>query len=60
MIAVTGANGLLGRHLIEALRTQQRVRAIVRKRVSLADFEGEVVEADVMDPLSMVDAFAGC
>jgi len=60
MIAVTGANGLLGRHLIEALRIQQRVRAIVRKRASLADFEGEVVEADVMDPLSMVDAFAGC
>ncbi|MFN5170869.1 MAG: NAD-dependent epimerase/dehydratase family protein [Cyclobacteriaceae bacterium] len=60
MIAVTGANGLLGSHLIHRLQEEHPVRAIVRKASSLADFTGEVVEANVMDPLALLDAFDGC
>lgn len=60
MIGITGANGLLGRHLTQALKVQQPVRAIVRDKSSMPDFDGEVVEANVLDPLSLVDAFKGC
>lgn len=60
MIAVTGANGLFGRHLINALQRLQSVRAVVRAKSSLTDFDGEVVEGNVMDPLSLADAFEDC
>jgi nucleoside-diphosphate-sugar epimerase len=54
---VTGATGLIGRHVAERLvRSGARVRALVRRpeaAVALARAGVEVVEGDILEPLSV-------
>src|SRR5215217_3628972 len=61
MIAVTGASGLLGGNLVRELLAQgQRVRALVHQdRRALSGLDVETVTADLNDPSSLEDAFAG-
>lgn len=58
---VTGANGTIGRHVIDQLvQRGASVRALVRDAAK-ADFPAgvEVVKGDLMDPASVRGAFAG-
>ena len=56
---VTGANGFLGRHLVQALLADgHSVTALVRKRVDLGG--ATVVEGDVLDQASIARALGGC
>ena len=61
---VTGANGFLGRHLVQALLADGHgVTALVRKRVELASTgvaAVTVVEGDVLDQASIAKALGGC
>jgi dTDP-6-deoxy-L-talose 4-dehydrogenase (NAD+) len=52
-IAITGAGGFIGRHLLEALLSHNLdVTALTRDRKRLATFEGRIaiVEGDIMSP----------
>ena len=64
MILVTGANGFVGRHLVERLRKDGiAVRALVRdpsRAQKLRDLGAEVAAGDVSDPVSLETAAAGC
>jgi uncharacterized protein YbjT (DUF2867 family) len=66
MIAVTGAAGFLGRHLIKALRTRQwPVRALVSPREhrgagALRALNCEVVAGDITDERWVIQALEGC
>lgn len=60
-ILVTGANGTIGRHVIDQLAQRgASVRALVRDPAK-ADFPAgvNVVKGDLMDPDSLRDAYAG-
>ena len=63
MILVTGANGFVGRHVVHALREQERpVRSLVRdprKADKLQSWGSEVVQGDMTDPASLRRAVAG-
>jgi dihydroflavonol-4-reductase len=60
MIGVTGANGLLGSALVQALVAQGLpVRALVRKLPSRPIQGAEYVVADVQDITSLLEAFKG-
>jgi nucleoside-diphosphate-sugar epimerase len=63
-IAVVGASGVYGRHLLPRLIARgHRVRALIRRpenAASLAHCGAEVRCADVFDPDSLRVAFAGC
>jgi 2-alkyl-3-oxoalkanoate reductase len=60
---VTGATGLLGSHIVEALvRRGERVRALVRPTSDarfLRDLNVELVQGDLRDAASLVRAVAG-
>ncbi|MFK7927936.1 MAG: SDR family oxidoreductase, partial [Myxococcota bacterium] len=62
-IAVTGATGFLGSHIVASLHHNQRsVRAVVRnpgRAVDLASAGCEIVEADVLDRPALTLAFQG-
>lgn len=59
-ILVTGATGFVGGSLLERLRGETRLRALVRDRSKLADQDGiEVVEADLSEPDTLSGALAG-
>ncbi|GAB4313665.1 MAG: complex I NDUFA9 subunit family protein [Candidatus Sumerlaeia bacterium] len=66
MIAITGAGGFIGRHVVRALaggRCQVRAlgRDVGKTKAALAGVEGvEVVEGDVTDVESLSAAFRGC
>ncbi|HYG19190.1 MAG TPA: NAD-dependent epimerase/dehydratase family protein [Ohtaekwangia sp.] len=65
MIAVTGANGLLGSYIIRKLIEEERPFVALKRQGSdtalLADVESHVTwcDADVMDPVALEDALAG-
>ena len=63
-VLVTGANGLLGSHLVRGLLKQgATVRALVRSTSdvrSLAGLPIEMVHGDVRDPHSLQRAAEGC
>jgi dihydroflavonol-4-reductase len=63
MIAITGASGLLGGNLVRELlaRAQSvRVRAVIhRDERAVAGLDVEVISADLADPASLEQAFAG-
>ena len=60
---ITGVAGFLGSSVARALAARgDRVRGVVRAsspRANLADFPGELVEADLRDPAAVARAFAG-
>jgi len=60
-IAITGASGLLGGHLIEAfLKQGLSIIAVVRNPDSLLPASGvEIRVADIEDPMSLLEAFKG-
>lgn len=61
---VTGANGLIGAHVVrELLAGGHEVRALVRPSSDLRSLEGlpvEFVLGDVLDPATLTDAARGC
>ncbi len=63
MILITGANGFVGRNLVERLRKDGiAVRALVRnatKAAWLKDLGAELAEGDISDPASLDAAAAG-
>lgn len=64
-VAVTGANGFLGTHLVERLlRAGQRVHALVRKPAFVPDVlrrDGVTLFAgELSDPAALERAFSGC
>lgn len=60
-IAITGASGLLGGHLMDALLQHgYRITAVVRNPESLSPRAGvDIRIADIEDPLSLLEAFEG-
>lgn len=61
-VLVTGGSGLVGTHVLEALRTRgEHVRALVRpdSRAIVADFGAEPVIGDVTDPATWERASVG-
>ncbi len=64
LVAITGASGFVGSHLIPALRSAGfPLRAVVRRTADAAQLRAqgcEVALADVRDPASLEAAFAGC
>jgi uncharacterized protein YbjT (DUF2867 family) len=64
VILVTGANGFVGGHIVQALGGEGRdVRALVRNRTKagrLDEWGCEVVEGDVTQPETLSAAVAGC
>lgn len=62
-VAVTGATGFLGRHIVRALQSAgHTVRAVVRSPDKAADLAAagvEVAAADLSDPVALVQAFSG-
>ena len=64
MILVTGANGFVGKHVVDALRADGRdVRALVRdasRADALAQQGVELAEGDVTNPASLRAALTGC
>jgi dihydroflavonol-4-reductase len=63
-VAVTGATGFIGAHLVARLvRGGERVRVLMRDRTKLASLAGldvEPVELDLLDRLAVQQALAGC
>lgn len=61
-IAVFGATGGTGRHVVDqACQAGHEVRAVVRNPTKLDKRPGlTVLEADVMDPVAIAPAIAGC
>ncbi|MEK9661159.1 MAG: NAD(P)H-binding protein [Alphaproteobacteria bacterium] len=63
-VAVLGATGVIGRHLVPLLTGRgHRVRAIVRdpsKAGELASGGADIATGDILDPATLVPAFAGC
>ena len=67
-VLVTGANGNLGRALLQRLESSPRLRAGVRSERAAAQIEAlefsglrpEIVQVDYADAQSMFDAAAGC
>lgn len=58
---VTGANGFLGRHLVQALLADgHSVTALVRRKSGTALGAATVVEGDVLDRASVERALGGC
>jgi len=61
---VTGANGLIGAHVVrELLAKRHKVRALVRPSSDLRTLEGLPVEmalGDVLDPATLTEAARGC
>ncbi len=61
---VTGANSLVGSHIVNALREENHpVRAFVRKTSDCRALEGlgaEIVHGDVLEPYTLDEAFRGC
>ncbi len=61
---VTGANGLIGAHLVRALLSDgHHVRAFVRPTSdvsTLAGLEIEIAHGDILLPVSLAEAAAGC
>ncbi|HEV3408696.1 MAG TPA: NAD-dependent epimerase/dehydratase family protein [Chthoniobacterales bacterium] len=61
---VTGANGLIGTHVVRALLTDEHdVRAFVRPKSDRRSLEGVEVEfahGDILQPKTIADAAAGC
>ena len=63
MILITGANGHLGRRLIDALVDEQPIRALVRSERAAASIETPGVEVrigDYLDLEAMKSAASGC
>ncbi len=56
-VLVTGANGFLGRHLLEVLSREHEVVGMCRREMSLGV---ACVQGDVTDEPSLVAAFEGC
>jgi dihydroflavonol-4-reductase len=63
MIAVTGANGLLGKYIVERLVQEKlAVVAVTRKVSGEKSFRSDLViekHADITDPVSLAEAFNG-
>ena len=63
-ILVTGANGLIGSHIVRSLlKRDYAVRAFVRDNADLRNLDGlnvELVRGDLLKASSIVDAAAGC
>jgi len=61
LIVVTGASGHLGANLVRALlKRGDRVRVLVRRdRRAIEDLAVETVRGDILDPDSLLRAFAG-
>ena len=57
-IALTGATGFLGRHVVERLSKNHEVRCISRSGRPVLEAEG--IAADVTDANALEQAFAGC
>jgi len=63
MILITGANGHLGRRLIDALAGEQPIRALVRSERAAASIEAPGVDVRIVDYLdldAMKSAASGC
>ena len=63
-ILVTGANGLIGSHIVRSLlKRDYAVRALVREGADLRNLDGlnvELVRGDLLKAGSIVDAATGC
>lgn len=60
-VAVTGATGFIGRHLVEQLGIRgHEVVAVCRTPSKAADLGVEVRQADLAEPEAMAAAFRGC
>jgi dihydroflavonol-4-reductase len=63
-ILVTGANGLIGSHIVRSLlKRDYAVRALVRDNADLRNLDGlnvELVRGDLLKAGSIVDAATGC
>jgi len=63
-ILVTGANGLIGSHVVRSLlKRDYAVRALVRESADLRNLDGlnvELVRGDLLKAGSIVDAATGC
>jgi dihydroflavonol-4-reductase len=65
MIAITGANGLLGSHLLRKFVAENEPVVAIKKKDSPLHLVGDRMhitwkEADVLDPDSLAEAFEGC
>lgn len=63
MILITGANGHIGRRLIEAIGSGERVRALVRSPSAAAAINSPGTDVRIVDYLdvdAMTDAMRGC
>lgn len=60
---VTGATGLVGRHLVERLAPQGGVRVLARASTDVSELEAlgvEIVRGDLRDATALARAVAGC
>ncbi|MCB9675898.1 MAG: NAD(P)-dependent oxidoreductase [Alphaproteobacteria bacterium] len=59
-VAVTGATGFLGSHLVEVLRERFDVRGLVRSPEKGAHLGIELVRADLTDVAALTEGMRGC
>jgi nucleoside-diphosphate-sugar epimerase len=59
-VAITGATGFLGSHLVEVLREHHDVRGVVRTPGKGAHLGIELAKADLSDRAALAEGFAGC